>query len=91
MVAVTINPLACQVHLCLYMEPMPDDVYISPLLLCCQARIKVIFFILPFPIYCENLRLVIEVMLEKEKERKKEKKSRCFCAPRHKEKTVQTN
>lgn len=40
---VTIDPLACQVRLCLYMEPVLDDAYISPLLLCCQARVNVDF------------------------------------------------
>lgn len=40
MVIIAIDPLASPVHLCLYIKPIPYDVYISPLLYC-QARINV--------------------------------------------------
>lgn len=43
MVNITIDPLACQVHVCLFKELIPNDFYISPLLLCCQVKINVNF------------------------------------------------
>lgn len=43
MVNITIDSLACQVHLCLYKELIPNDFYISPFLLCCQVKINVNF------------------------------------------------
>lgn len=67
----------CHVRLCLYMEPVPDDVYISPLLLCCQARVNVDLSLLPLPIYCAEPRLGVEGMLEKEGGKKKEQLPLC--------------